>query len=412
MQNSVRWMMVALATLLVSACGGRQAPEADDLGDGRHNEIAIVEYDFDAVVIRAGTDEGGEMWSNITELDDLFAEANDYLRAEDYLNALDLYEIVLENHSDDSYLRATHYNLGLVYEGLQEWFNAALHYQEVLNGWMSSDDALFAFFRLAECVAQLGEYAEIPALMDRVLERSDLHHIDRLEAHLRWANALLELREFAEAEEHYNTVLALNESAMAVWDPESMDESDEPVELHDPIIAQSYYGRARVYHSLFLEIHLVLPEDQLTRDLVDKSQLFDQAQASYLDCVRTGHPYWAPAAGYMVGQLYEDFYYDILATEVPIDFGDLEHEIYFEELRAFIAPALERALSVYEHNLAMAYRLGSSNLWVDSTLDRIYRLQTYLGDPTEWEDEHDLVIERRHPRSAFYTDGMEFRSDR
>ena len=74
-------------------------------------------------------------------------------------------------------------------------------------------------------------------------------------------------------------------------------------------------------------------------------------------------------------------------------------------------PAMERAMSVYENNLAMAYRLGASGVWVDDTLASIERVHVYLQDRTDWESEHRLIIEHRHPRSASYADHMQFRSE-
>src|SRR5690606_22150497 len=92
-----------------------------------------------------------------------------------------------------------------------------------------------------------------------------------------------------------------------------------------------------------------------------------------------------------------------LATEVPADFGEVELEVYFEQLRAYIRPAMERALSVYENNLAMAYRLGAESQWVDGTLDSILRVHRYLEEQLGWEEEHQLVIEGRHPHSATHS---------
>ena len=73
--------------------------------------------------------------------------------------------------------------------------------------------------------------------------------------------------------------------------------------------------------------------------------------------------------------------------------------------------AMERALSVYEHNLARSYRMGSAGDAVDDTIADIVRLQAYIITQEGWEDEQEAIFRRRHPRSAFYTDGLEFRVD-
>jgi hypothetical protein len=113
----------------------------------------------------------------------------------------------------------------------------------------------------------------------------------------------------------------------------------------------------------------------------------------------------------MVGQMYEGFYFDILATEVEPQFNELEVEVYFELIRESIRPAIDRAISIYESNLAMAYRMGASHEWVDSTISRIQFLQDYVHNQTGWAQEQQLIVEQRHPHSARLGEGMQFRSE-
>lgn len=386
---------------LLGGCGAVQARRADALA-----QIPTTEVVFDETLITREAD--GEVGTRTVS--EVFEEANDYLRADDTANAIRLYTFVIDTFSDESYVRTAHYNLGLALEQERRFDEALAHYNTIIATWLGSDDATWAHFRVAECASQLGRYEDIPALMEAVLPRSGLHLIDRIEAHLRWGNALLELRQYAESDMHLQEALELNERARMRWRPGD-EAADEPLPDDHAMLAQANFSRGRIYHELFLEIRLVLPEERLTRDLIDKGQLFEQAQEAYLDGVRTGHRYWATAAGFMIGQLYEDFYYDVLATEIPTSFNELELEIYFEELRAFLEPAMERAMGIYENNLAMAYRIGSQNEWVDDTLSSINRVQRYLVDHENWDVEQQLVIERMHPRSAFFADQMVFRSE-
>ena len=398
--------LVALcaATTALAACGGAQT--AVEQGG-----VEIVSYEFDPLVFYSETDENGDVVDREVDLRALFAEAGDYLSADDLENALRLYDIVLEHVADDEYERITLYNSALSLEGLGRYEEAGQRYARIIRGWASTTDAKDAHFRLAECYARLGQYDAVPALMERVLPMITLSVDERVEAHLRWGNALLEMRRFEEAAGQYRDALRTNEDALMRYNPEAGHPDDVPLDDGDPLLAHSHFSLGRVYHELFSQVRLVLPEEQLTRDLVDKTQLFEQAQEAYLDAVRTGNPYWAPAAGFMVGQLFEDYYYDVLATEVPDDFNELEREVYFEELREFIEPAMERALAVYENNLAMSYRLGADNEWVDDTLASLERVHTYLRTQPEWEEEHRQVFEGTHPHSPFYVDHMQFRAE-
>jgi tetratricopeptide (TPR) repeat protein len=399
-RSSVLWLLL----LLLPGCLSRASRPTVVGGD-----VDVIE--FPELLITSSVDAEGERTASTRSVDEVFDEANDYLRADDYANAARLYRFVIDAFTEPAYVRTSYYNLGLALEGDLEFAEAATQYQTVMTTWPGSEDATWAHYRLAECYSKLGDYEAIPALMEAVLPRGGLHHIDRVEAHVRWGNALLEMRRYAEADQQLSEAIELNRRARATWNAATDGVANEPLSDDHAMIAQSHFSRGRIYHELFLEVRLVLPEERLTRDLIDKGQLFEQSQAAYLDCVRTGHRYWGPAAGFMVGQLYEDFYFDILATEIPTHFNELELEIYFEELRTFLEPAMQRAMNIYENNLAMAYRIGADGVWVDDTLSSIHRLQSYLFEQDGWSVEQQLIIERRHPRSAHFADTMVFRSE-
>lgn len=410
--TTIERLLLCAALVGLVACGSPQT--VAEVEEGLDDDVELTTYEFSPMLIQTELDDDGEVVGSTTyELPALFVEANDYLRAEDWDNALRLYEIILDNFDgEEEYLRVTHYNIALTYEGLDRWREAAFHYGTVINEWPASEDAVWAHFRLAEAYARIGEYDRIPALMERAVPMGGLTAADRMEAHLRWAHALLELRDFSGAEAHYDEVLGLNERAQRSWNPDDPDYGNEPLPNYHSIIAQAHFGRGRVYHELFSEIRMVLPQEQIFQDMMDKEQLRSQAEAAYLDAVRTGNVYWAPAAGYMLARTYEDFYFDFLAAEIPADFDEITTEVYFEMLREELNGGLMNAMRIYENNLAMAYRMGSDSRWVDDTLASIGRIQTYLQEEDGWQEEEALIRRGRHPRSAAFTDHLHFRSDR
>ncbi len=402
--------VLLMLCVLAQACGGRTAATDDGLESGVVPLEELIE--FEPVVVHATVGDDGEVHTQMSDLPSLFAEANDYLRAFDYENSLRLYGLIIDEFEVDEFVRLSHYNSGVANEGLGDWTTASEHYRTVIETWPSTEDATYAMFRLAECHARLGEFERVPALMDIAQRRIELTHRELMEAHLRWGNALLEMRDFAAAEAKFRELISRNDMMRAGWDPESGDARRRPLDDWDGIISQAHFGIGRIYHELFSEIRMVLPHAVYERDLVDKSQLFQQALDGYLASVRTGNDYWSPAAGYMTGQLYEDFYFDILASEIPDHFNELELEVYWQELRAFLQPAIERALRLYQHNLAMAHRLNSDSEWVAATVESVYRLEDYITSQSGWEQEQLLIQDERHPRSAGYSEGMEFRSER
>jgi tetratricopeptide (TPR) repeat protein len=372
---------------------------------------ATTVIEFEETLIRVDARALGEDRVKVFELPDLFQEANDYLVADDFANALRLYRFILENFEDDAYRRVTTYNSGLACEGLADWTCAASAYRQVLARWPASDDARFAFERLGISLWQLGEYEAIPAVVEAQLQRADISLMQEVDAHLLLGSALLELRRFTEAQVELRRVLTLNERGLRAWSPGVSPERERPHEANAPEIARAHFGIGRVYHELFSRIRLVLPQDRLKNDLLQKTALFGQAQEAYLDAVRTGNPDWAPAGGFMVGQLYEDFYFDVLASEVPRNFTPLQLEVYFEELRRFIRPAMEKARRIYELNVGLAQRLGARGSWLEESEEAAHRVRDYVSNQSGWESEQSLVVAQLHPHSARFTDTMQFRED-
>jgi hypothetical protein len=214
------------------------------------------------------------------------------------------YQYLLTEYPGSDWERPALYNSGLSYEALDRWDLAASTYRDVTERWPESDDAKDALFRWAEARAQLGDWEGVGSLMDRVLRRAGLTVTDKCEAHLRWANSAIEMRDYAGAEMHYREVVEINRDADLNGGSEA---GQMPLSEENPIMIQAHFGLGRTYHELFLEIRLVLPQDAILEALIDKSQLLEQAKQAYLDAVQGGDRYWSIAAGFMIGQLYEDF---------------------------------------------------------------------------------------------------------
>ncbi|MEL6180330.1 MAG: hypothetical protein AAFS10_15315, partial [Myxococcota bacterium] len=155
---------------------------------------------------------------------------------------------------------------------------------------------------------------------------------------------------------------------------------DQAAPVHSHFIAASQFGLSRVYHALFREIKLTLPVERMETDLEDKAQLFRQAQARYLRTIRGGNPYWASASRYYLAKMYEDFYADILAAEIPDELDEEQTTFYFDELRSKIRPLMEQAMRFYEKTIILSERDGVDNDFTRRTQDSLERLKRYLND--------------------------------
>lgn len=392
--------------MMLVACGAKQTL---DSGQDDIDYEALPTLEMDPVVIRVHRGEDGEFRTSSAELRQLFEEATAYFKAGDFPNALRFYQTVLDATDDDIWVKAAMYNSGLSWEGLEAWEEAAQTFDEIIDRFPTSREARDGFFRLAEAMAWLGEFHRVPSLMTQVMQRPDVDIDRRLEALVRAGTAHFELRQFADAERTLGRVLTLDEESRAedLAAGRSIRRGRTAIEA----VAQANYLLGRIYHEIFLEIRMVLPVEQYKKDLADKQRLFEQALEWYTRAVRTGNVFWAPQAGLMMGRLYENYYTDILASEVPAHFTEEQKDIYFNAMREYLAPTLDRAISMYEQALGMAFRMGNRDAAADAILESIDRLKQYRDEQVGWQDEHIQVFEGSHPRSPRPGKGMVFRDE-
>jgi len=311
-----------------------------------------------------------------------------------YEEAVRHYETIIQYFEDSRFYHSSLYNAGLAYEELERWEAAAGLYRQILEEFPDRDDTSDAYYRLAEVFKELGRHERIVELMTEVMLRDDVTTFDRVEAHTRRSNALLELGQLEEAEQGFQNLIEINGQA-----PEG-----ERLPKKSRYIVQAYFGLGQIYHTRSTEIPLTLPPESMGEDLEKKGDLLLRAQSYYLQALRQHHPHWSVAAGYKIGRLYEDFYSDIFRAEVPERLSDEQVAMYFEELRSKIRPLMERAISVYEKNLSMSRRIGETaenNRWVAQTTESLERIKAYLDNPMTKKQAEKLALEGRDFRTLW-----------
>ncbi|MGK0359923.1 MAG: hypothetical protein ACI9U2_002229, partial [Bradymonadia bacterium] len=84
-------------------------------------------------------------------------------------------------------------------------------------------------------------------------------------------------------------------------------------------------------------------------------------------------------AGLRLGEIYEQFYRDVLLAEAP-NLTVAERRYYQVELRRQLLPLLEESLIIYETNITMSERIGAQNEWVEETEVRVARLRALIEE--------------------------------
>ena len=365
-------ILLCLATAL-SACAGAQKTSGS-----APSEVV----DLDPMLVRpgAGPDES-------IDVNDLFDRAYRAFGNRMYEDATRDYETIVRYFPKSRFYLPSLYNAGLAYEKLERWDQAARVYRTIVTEFPGKDDTTDAFYRLAVALEALQEHQSIVDLMTEVLLRPNINTFDRVEAHVRRANALLALADYNGAVDGFRNALIINDRAVP----------EEKLAPDAHFVVQSYFGIGRAHHHMVAAIPLVLPPERMGADLQKKAELFMTAQVNYIRALGRHHPQWSMAAGYMIGRLYEDFYRDIFTAEIPDDLTEQHLSLYFEELRKQLRPLMERAVQVYEKNLSLSKRIvrKDGNEWVAETEKHLGRLKAYLDDPVTQQRAERFVLNGR-----------------
>ena len=332
----------------------------------------IDEVALDPTLIKA-TVEGDKVGPSVViDSAQVFADAQAAFKKRQYDKALEHYALIIEHFRESDYYLAALYNSGLALDFQRRHEEAARAYRAVFKAFPGRPEATDALFRLAGSLDKLGRHEEVIEVVEQISGRTGRVVGDHVEIHVRLGDALLATNRISEAEAAYSEALKLNRRAPV----------DEALPDDAYFVVAAQYGVGQVYHELFRAIKFRLPVERMDQDLKDKIRLFDQTQSLYIRTIRLGHPYWTTASRYQIARMYEDFYADLLASEIP-RLTDEEAELYFEELRKKLRPLMDRALQYYERTITLSERRGVDNEYTAETQEALERLKSYLTDPEQ-----------------------------
>lgn len=300
----------------------------------------------------------------------LFEEGTSAFTRHDFSACDRAYEKLLQRFPISRYVHSALYNRGLCLELLGLHRTAAVSFRRHAQLSTELRDRRDGEFRLGFNLVKAGDYPTAMHLYDRLLTQKDLGTADRAECRLRRGTILARSGKPAEAERELKRAMEL------------VTQAYEGVLRGNELFAESHYRRGEIYQGLSHRVRLKLPIKNMRGDLRDKIRFFRQSQSSYIDALNVQHTYWATAAGLKLGELYEQFYTDVLAAEVPDDFDEDTKHFYVVELKKQLQPLLEQSVTIYEKNVQMSLRMGAENEWVTETELRL-RLLRGLIEETE-----------------------------
>ena len=297
--------------------------------------------------------------------EELFAIGTAAYGAGEYGRAAAAFARLADRFSGSRHDAAALFDAGLAYQRLEEW-RLALERFRAFERRYEGPDALEASFKAAECLYHLHELDEAHAALEGIAARPGLAPGERIRALTQRGVVELEQGKAEEAEK----TLRL---ALAAWQVAGEEERLDP---YYPAQAQFYLGEA--YREWFRALPLdpsTGDEAKLQSDLEHKSEMLLSAQGHYLRAIRMGDDHWAVAAGYRIGELYDELRSQLLDAPLPPGLGEEEAAAYRDLLRARVRVLATKAIGAYEGTLSRAARSSVDDLRfladAEAALDRL-----------------------------------------
>jgi len=310
----------------------------------------------------------------------LFHLAGEAERRKESELAIVLYKKLIREFDNVDYQQVSLFNLGMLHEDKERWADAVGFYERVVklfDGIPLDEDQLYfdTFMRLGVCFAKLKKWWDAVYAFENLVSLSWLDEQDRMEIQLGKGITFEGAGETTLAESAYSRVLSLYRRLQRGLGGDKT------------MAAEAAFRLGEITRKKYQEIELSYPIEVLRARLELKCGFLLTAQNRYLRAIRFGDAHTMAAAGYRLGDLYENLYQIIVSFHPPGDLSEDQVALYDEEVRRKVIVLLKKAIRIYEKSLKLGKRLQSSQNWLvqlESALARIKGL--YLEEEAALRD--------------------------
>lgn len=309
-----------------------------------------------------------------------FAAALAQMKADECDRAVTSFDRVVETFPESRYVSASLYNAGLCLQRLERWQESTERYERLLLLRPGSADTKHTRFQLAFLYVETHRFDDALETTDLLLGHTGLTSDERSEVMARRAEAWLGRGDLD---------AAATEAREALLYYRTRSEEER---IRDPFfVASANYTLAETVRLKSESIVIPLAKVEAQRAVLERrAGLLLQAQRTYFDTIRMTDAYWASAAGYRIGSMYDAFWDAIMMAPVPPPKRTMTVEelaIYTEEYRLRLAelaqPLIRHAIRFWELTLRMVQRTGVRSEWngrIEGDLERARaRLRKFAG---------------------------------
>jgi hypothetical protein len=217
---------------------------------------------------------------------------------------------------------------------------------------------------------QLERWKDTEAVADELLAREDLTADERLEAMARRAQALLGQQRFDEAERYARSALQYSRTRPV----EDAIKDDFFRAACNYVLAETYRQREQA---------LAFPEglEPQKEVLLKRAQLLLEAQREYFNTISLNeldNYHWAAAAGYRIGNMYDELWQAVMSAPVPRHLPQEGHAVYHQELATLIKPLIRHAIRYWELTELFIERTGLKTSWSEKIRTDLTRVRQLL----------------------------------
>lgn len=240
---------------------------------------------------------------------------------------------------------------------------------EKLSRYLEFDDKPEGQMRAAVAEHHLGRLGGAAARLHSLAERQDAPLALRGEALLQEGVCRIELGERGRGEPLLQKSLDLF-AALAL---------QEPVDPALPAQAEYWLGEGYRGELRARKLDPSGMDDRALSDaLEDKARLLLAAQDHYLRCIRRGDGDWATAAGFHIGEMYEELHDQLVSAPPPPGLSEEQRGAYREQLGERIKGLVQKAIRLYEETLSVAERTGARGPYLEKTQAALQRMRRLL----------------------------------
>jgi len=377
-------MRSLLLAMLIIGCGGRPSPTtlpvktpavtpAHDLASEKpaapadhpeQKDPRVV--DLDIIRISAKETSPGNVEMEHVATADLFKQANDAAKSGATQQAISLYRRIVSDFPESQFAPVCLFNIAAIYDGQGDLPQTIATLRELVKAYPKARESVDGHLYIAALQADHELYADANKTLDEVLARDNLTFADKVEAFARKGYALLELKQYDDADK------ALQQ-AVAQW--RAANHIDDPY-----YIAMASYYRGELAHRRFLDAPVRLPDDQEVADLEQKRVLAVQAYDFWKQALGYRQAYWATASGYQMSQIFVELWQATVNAPYPTKLDSGTRGKYVADVHDRVREHLEKALEGHRMNVEPAKACGVETTWSRGSEQQAVTIMQLLAD--------------------------------